>query len=279
MTKAFVETTILADALVKNKARSTAAKSAIKVFTESLLPVYAIKEFKTGVLRRAIWIHAKLFTTGSWSSTYDSMSRMLGTLNFRYTSTALEILSTAAEQVVGKMTLSGLVKKYGPNAREDTVLRDRYRFALGSIIRLAWKNRRKLTTAVVDDIPCYPEDDIVEDRGVFEIGETKCQVADECALAKRLRADLPTLEKLLKTVEAQPSKPENKKRAQALKDIIRFPRGKISPAQCVQLGDAIFAFFCPLDAIILSTNIKDLRPLAECIGKKAQTPAEGTKKP
>jgi hypothetical protein len=41
---------------------------------------------------------------------------------------------------------------------------------------------------------------------------------------------------------------------------------------CRDLGDAIFAFFCPSNAVVLTTNLGDHEPLANAIGKKAEKP-------
>ncbi len=41
---------------------------------------------------------------------------------------------------------------------------------------------------------------------------------------------------------------------------------------CRSLGDAIFAFFAPADAAILTTNERDHRPLAAALGKSVDTP-------
>ncbi|HEY1731608.1 MAG TPA: hypothetical protein VGG15_07655, partial [Terriglobales bacterium] len=41
---------------------------------------------------------------------------------------------------------------------------------------------------------------------------------------------------------------------------------------CRDLGDAIFAFFCPAEAEIATTNLRDLKPLAQAMGKAARAP-------
>jgi hypothetical protein len=75
VTKAYVETTVLADALLKPGARASAAKATIGRFSESLLPVYSIKEFKAGPLHHYVWFHGKLVQTKSWGkSLYGSNS-------------------------------------------------------------------------------------------------------------------------------------------------------------------------------------------------------------
>jgi hypothetical protein len=45
-------------------------------------------------------------------------------------------------------------------------------------------------------------------------------------------------------------------------------------SKCRSLGDAVFAFLAPVDSVILTTNIKDHRPLAQALGKSAVSPAD-----
>lgn len=272
MNKAFVETTVLADALLKPGPRANSATAAVRGFQESLLPVYAIKEFKAGPLHHYVWFHGKLATTKSWAKTLEQLRKMaMSPFKHRWVSTAVEALEAAAVRNRSR-TLGYLVQKYGDIATEDAVICDRYRYALRSIIMRAWKGRRQLTSRVVDELECYVEGDVVEERGLIELGEIDCCPEDECALATDLRRQPAMLEAMRKAVDAQPSKEENTKRSQVLHDLIRVPNRKLTPRQCRYLGDAIFAFFCPPDAIILTTNKRDLRPLAEALGKRVQTP-------
>jgi len=273
VTRAYVETTVLADALLKPGKRATAAKVAIRRFDESLLPVYAIKEFKAGPLHHYVWFHGKLFTTRSWSKTLAQLRiTAMSPFRIRWISTAVEALEAAARKNAC-VTMGHLVTKYGVAATEDTVLCDRYRLSLRSIIMRAWRNRRKLTSVVIDELTCYPESDVVEERGLIELGEINCLPQDECCLAAELRQNPTSLETMSDAIKAQPLKPENVKRAQVLRDLVRLPPSqKLMPKQCRDLGDAVFAYFCPIDAVILTTNDGDLRPLAGALGKKVETP-------
>jgi hypothetical protein len=273
--KAYVETTVLADALLKPGARAKSAITAIKTFEESQLPVYAIKEMKAGPLHHYVWLHGKLVTTRSWAKTLEQLRKMAMTPRRYWVSTAVEALEAAAHSE-RSVTLGDLVERYGRIATDDVVRCDRYRLALRNIVVSAWRRRHRLTSSVVDPLPCYAETEICEERGLIELGETKCQPTVECALAAPLKANPEALKKLRVAVEAQPDKPENKKRGKVLKDLVRVPKEKLTPVQCRQLGDAVFAFFCPDAATILTTNTKDLRPLADALGKKAQSPIETT---
>ena len=271
MTRAYVETTVLADALLKPGPRAGAAKSALRRYDESLLPVYSIKEFKAGPLSHYVWFHGKLVTTGSFEKTLaqlrkTAMSPFLG----RWVSTAVEALGAAAHRN-RNMTMGQLAKKHGVLATEDVVLCDRYRLSLQRIIMGAWRRRRQLTSSVVDELSCYAEDDVVEERGLIELGEVDCCPKDECCLAAELRRHPEILKRMRAAIEAQPPKDENVKRSQVLRSLIRTKQ-KLTPKQCRHLGDAVFAYFCPPDAVVLTTNMTDLRPLAEALGKKAEAP-------
>lgn len=94
----------------------------------------------------------------------------------------------------------------------------------------------------------------------------------ECCLAPLLRERIPELKKLLAAVKDQPDKPENRRRAKALRAICRTPNREFSEEMCRNLGDAYFALFAPAEAVILTTNVKDLEPLASALGKKVKRP-------
>jgi hypothetical protein len=269
VSKAYVETTVLADALLKPGERASAAMTAIRRFEESELPVYSIKEFKAGPLHHYVWLHGKLVTTNSWRKTLTQLRKMAMSPRTRWVSTAIEALEAVAQKS-GGASMQELVTKYGPLATDDVVRCDRYRLTLRSIIMRGWKKRRELTSRVVQELPCYTEGTLTEERGLIEIGETKCY--QDCSLAAELRRNPVILEIMKRTVDAQPTKLENVKRSQVLGDLIRGSHSRLSPKQCIALGDAIFAFFCPNNATILTTNERDLRPLAEALGKKTELP-------
>lgn len=271
MTKAYVETTVLTDALLKPGPRSNSAKSALRRYEASLLPVYSIKEFKAGPLHHYVWFHGKLVTTKSWEKTLMQLRKTaMSPFRSRWVSTAVEALEAAAHKD-RNTTLGHLIGKYGMLATDDVVRCERYRYSLRSIIMRAWKLRRKLTSAVVDELSCYPEEDIVEDRGLIDLGEVDCDPKKECCLATELRKHPEILKKMRAAIGKQDPKDENVKRAQVLRNLGR-PNQRLTSQQCRHLGDAIFVYFCPPDAVILTTNLKDLCPLAESIGKIAEAP-------
>ena len=258
MSKAYVETTVLADALLKLGLRASAAISALRRYDESLLPVYSIKEFKAGPLAKYVWLHGKLVTTKSFEKTLAQLRKSaMSPFRVRWVSTAVEALEAAAHQN-RYVTLGELLSRYGALATDDAIRCERYRLSLRRIIMRAWKKRRQMTLSVVDELSCYPEGQVVEERGLIDLGEVDCCPKDECCLAAELRRHPETLRKMKAAIAAQPSKKdENIKRAQVLRSLIRSKQ-KLTAKQCRHLGDAVFAYFCPPDAVILTTNTTDL---------------------
>lgn len=272
MRKAFVDTTILTDAILKSGEVKKLAIDALKQFDETELPVFAIKEFKAGPLKNFVWMHNKLVTVGSYAKALGALHSMSRTPRRYTTSTALEALRDAAGSI-SKETLGDLVTKYGERASHDKVLCDEFRLAIKVAIIKAWKRRRKVTTRVVLPLPCYREIAPYENRGLIELNPQKCDPPSECSLASLLRQNLSELEKMRDAIKDS-GKEENKRRAKVLHEICRKPRAPIQEKDCQTLGDAIFVLFSPIDSIILTTNTSDIKPLAEALGKVTESPVE-----
>ena len=271
MANALVETTVFTDALLKPGGAGKAAKDALLRYDVTELPVYAIKEFASGPLKHFIWFHNKLVTSHSFANAIDALQRMSLTPRRYTTSTALEALREAAEKT-GRTTTSEMVRSYGPAATLDSIQRDKYRLAIKAIITRAWQKRRSLVSRVVFPLECYEENDIVEEGGLLVSNSTDCAHQLECSISRELRKDGPTLKKLKAVVDASPPKPENQRRSQALRHLIRTPKREFPHEMCRALGDAVFAFCAPLDSTILTTNLRDIEPLAKALGKSVECP-------
>jgi hypothetical protein len=261
MTNAYVETTVLTDVLLKpGTLKKTRAQSALARYGTTLLPVYSIKEFKAGPLGHYCYVHDKLVATRSLSQTLNAINS-LHPLNAYKKATAHEAYAAATKLVEDD---------YSPPADE---LADRYRIALASLIERSWRKRRKVTSATVDDLDCYTETKPrLEKDGLFDLKPKLCDRDKECCLHKKLVARKGTLEKLRNAIPETSARKEDGDRRKVLKQLIHSPKLVITREQCRQLGDAVFAFFCPEDAVILTTNVRDHQPLAQAIGKNAEAP-------
>jgi len=268
--RAFVETTVLTDLLLKRGELNERAATALKRFEETLLPVYAIKEFKAGPLRNFVWLHNKLVVLDSFEAALDALQRISRTPRRYLTSTAIEALKTSAYSI-SKTKGSELFEKYGPDSDLDSIQRDEYRLALKTAVIKAWRRRKRSFSAVVQPLSCYTEVAPQEQRGLLILEPVRCSPENGCCLGPELAKAPGVLEALKKATE-QIDNAEHRRRSKTLHEIARKPNLPVSESQCRALGDAIFAFFAPADSVILTTNMRDLQPLAEAIGKTAEAP-------
>lgn len=271
MNKAFVDTTIIADALLKERPTSKSAIDALNRFQSTELPVYAIKEFKAGPLKYFTWFHNKLALLGSFTASLKALQRMSLTPKRYTTATAIEALMGASARLKNS-NQDSLLQKYGQVANIDVFLCDQYRLALKAKIIKAWRHRRRITTNVVCPLSCYKEVNWYVRNRLIMLDPTRCEVQTECCLAPELKKRLADLVKLRNVIRKQSKSRENERRARALRELIRKPKALMSEKICRDLGDAYFALFAPQDSVILTTNAKDHKVLAEALGKKAETP-------
>jgi hypothetical protein len=266
MSDAYVETTVLTDILLKpTTAKQRRAKAALARYENTILPVYSIKELKAGPLGYFAYVHNKLVQTRSLADTLKAVSALARGSYLQTTSN--EALAAAGELSKRQPRVSlGLGNSDAENA-------DSYRLALECLIIRSWRRRRKITTQVVDELPCYVEAaPRIGKNGLLDLKPQQCERDQECCLAPKLKSEPRLLEALRNSIPENSGKSEHQKRRQALKQLIKHPNERVDREICRDLGDAIFAFFCPKDAVVLTTNLRDHEPLAKSINKRAEKP-------
>jgi hypothetical protein len=272
MRKFFLDTTVLTDLLLKHGPRVERIKALLKE-AETELPAFAIREMKAGPLRSFVWTHNKLATTHSLAKTLEALHALSRTPQRYMTSTAIEALSVAQSKGIGPQAIGSLTKKHGTSITLDWVQAYELRLHLRRLITQAWRNRRNVATRVVRPLACYQETAPTEKRGLLGLKPNKCLPLGECCLAEDLRKGASEIEKLIEANNTLPVTGESQRRGKALRDLGK-PTFKLDDKACRDLGDALFAFFAPKDAAILTTNLKDHRPLAAALGKQAVAPPE-----
>jgi hypothetical protein len=272
VTKAYVDTTILTNILLKSGDTHDVCLAALGRYEATQTPCYAIKEFSAGPLSYWIWCHNKLKMSESVPDTMAAINVLFATPGRNRAATALEALSEAMGHAVADTRFGKLVDKYGRSAAEHTAFADRHRYWIRRKINKAWAMRRSVSKPI-QEIPCFEENAPgVDEKGLLGPKSWRCKPMPDCALAPALKADISALIKLRDAILVQPTKPENQRRLKALRDIIRTPKRPIDEISCRRLGDAIFAFFAPVDSVILTTNLKDHQPLAAALGKSVEAP-------
>ncbi len=266
MNRAYVDTSVLTDLLLKDDER---AKLALGRYGWTGLPVYAIKEFRFGPLNNWIWFYNKL-VINSYTDALRELHRMAFTPKRYTTLTAIEALTQVAKQFEALLT-EEVLRNY-PGETLDQVIRDQYLLHMKRKIIESWRRRREVTSEVVQEIPCYSERaPSFQTGGLIDSVRLGCDHGGECSLAADLRKRNADLAKILKMLKRLPAKPEHERQIATLKEFLKKKsRIVFGDLQCRRLGDVMFAIFCPGDAVILTTNMKDHEPLAAAVAKRAE---------
>jgi hypothetical protein len=269
--KGYVETTILTDCLLKAASSGGAGAKALAGYESTQLPVYAIKEFKAGPLLNFVYIHNKIATHG-FAAAIGALQRLSLTPQKYKTATSIQALQECFVKLSGQ-SMTAIADQHGDDANAAITALIRNNIAI--MIRAAWHDRNSVATKVVAPLSQYEEKGPARKNGLFDLEPTKCK-ADDCCMAPLLRQNIPALQKLWASLKTAPLKAENLRRSKALKRIIKHPKEKISEETCRALGDAVFALFCPIDHAVLTTNLRDHRPLCAALAKKATNPYDPT---
>ncbi|MFO1133275.1 MAG: hypothetical protein U1E16_14845 [Hyphomicrobiales bacterium] len=262
--KAFIETTILVDGLLKTKRRRAQVRQALSSFDEAFLPQYAIKEMKLGPLHGFVWFHNKLVATPNLPDALNALHGVIRSPKKNLAATAMEALIVAEESIASLRYLPESLGSISP-ARRERLRRAEMINSLRVHILLAWRKRRKTFTRVVSSLSCFVEDEIVLKNDVIDCGRLKC-AHQPCCLRDEFATRPDDLMKLMKVCGAG-TRDEDRRRHKALRQLVRTPNRELDSKLCRSLGDAVFALQAPGDAVIVTTNIKDIEPLAAALGK------------
>jgi len=271
MTTAFLETTVLTDYCLKKDGSEKTARAALRRFSKIIVPQFAWKEFKRGPLHTYAWMHNKLLDTRSFTASLSALQKISRTPRRYFTSTIIQSLHTAFVNGFDGVTIKDLQARYGAKANLDTLHADVLRLELKRAIHASWPRREKLFDGVHHRLSCYPDAQLVDDEGRIETKPDDCPKGADCCL----KAQLTTRRQDVALVRARLPKdgrPETSKRFRVLRQIEKHQSRVMTPKDCRDFGDAYFVLFCPPGAIILTTNSRDIQPLANALGVSVETP-------
>lgn len=271
MSEAFAETTVLTDVLLKKDGSEKAARAVFRGFEAVSLPHFAWKEFKRGPLRAFVWIHNKLADTRSFQKSLSALQKLSGTPQKYLTSTTIQAIHTAFVKGFDQTTLQDLQARYGKAAELDQLHADMLRLELKKVIYGSWPRRKSLFGGFCDALSCYRDAELSGSDGRIEIAPRDCPHNTDCCLKSRLARrskDLGTLRKSL----PRDSRKETEERYRVLKQIEKHQSRIMTPKDCRAFGDAYFVLFCPKGATIVTTNLRDIQPMADALGVKVISP-------
>ncbi|MDF0498100.1 hypothetical protein [Bradyrhizobium yuanmingense] len=267
----FLETTVLTDLLLKKDGSEKVARAGLRRFSEVIAPHFAWKEFKRGPLHTYVWMHNKLLDTKSFSASLSALQKISRTPRRYFTSTIIQSLHTAFVKAFDGVTIKDLQSRYGSKANLDTLHADVLRLELKRTIYSSWPRRKKLFGGLHHVLPCYPDNELVDQGGRIETKPDDCPNGSDCCL----KAQLATRRKDIALARAnlpKDGRPESSKRFRVLRQIEKHQGRLMTPKDCRDFGDAYFVLFCPKGATILTTNTRDIQPIANGLGVAVQNP-------
>lgn len=271
MTDAFIETTVLTNLLLKKDGSERAAKAAIGKYTNAVVHQFAWKEFKRGPLKNFVWAFNKLADTKSFLDTLLALQRMSMTPQRYLTATAIQAFHTAFKGMFSAASLDTLKSQYGEKADVDKLHADAIRLELKRTIVTSWSKRRTLFGGQQEPLPCYPDKDLTENGARLELDPRDCKRGSDCCLRSRLsnrRKDVAAAKDAL----PDDKRKETRERYRVLRQLEKHPNSLMLPKDCRRFGDAYFVLFCPDDAVVLTTNVRDIQPMADALRVPFSTP-------
>lgn len=272
MSHGFVETTVLTDFLLKRDGSEKAAANSFKRFSQVSVPQYAWKEFKRGPLANFLWAYNKLSETGSFTASLAALQRMSRSPKRYLTSTAIQAFHSAFVSFFDSATLHSLGKQYGAKADLDALHADFLRFEIKAAIVKSWGRRHAILGGPVHILECYPDAEIRETTARIEIEPRDCPRSASCCLKTELRTRARDVAAVRASLRSIPRRKEITSRSDVLRHIEKHKSASMTYKDCRHFGDAYFVLFCPTGATILTTNQRDIEPMAKALGIQLERP-------
>lgn len=272
MTTSFVETTVLTDYLLKCDGSEISARNAFSRYSENVVPEFAWKEFKRGPLANFVWAYNKLNETNDMSKTLEALQRLSRTPQRYLTSTAIQAMHTGfARLFQSHSTIANLQQQYGPTANMNSVITDALKLELKRQILSAWEQRKTLFGGPYHKLSCYSNSDITLTDKRIELHPRDCRKGD-CCLKPPLANRKKDIAAMRASLDPNDTRKEITERRRVLRDIEKHAHTQMNQKDCRRFGDAYFVLYCPPDAVILTTNTRDIEPMAATLGIATDRP-------
>jgi hypothetical protein len=273
MPDAFLETTALTNYTLKKDGSEKAVAATLAKYQKVLVPQFAWKEFKRGPLSYFIWAHNKFADTGSYKATMLALQSLSRSPKRYLTSTAIQAMHTAFVRAFDGVSLSELEERFGPKAKIDAVFADALRLEIKRVIFSSWGMRERLFGGPYHVLTCYPDRDLTDRKNRIEAAPRDCAKGAACCLKETLTSMPDELAKARSALKGEDTRREVTRRAKVLRQLQVHPNNVMGRKECQDLGDAYFVLFCPKDATIITTNMRDIEPMAKKLGRATESPS------
>jgi hypothetical protein len=269
---ALVETTILTDFLLKRDGSQLAAKHLMDKYSEVLIPHFSWKEMKRGPLAAFVWFHNKLSQTGDFSVTLIALQKISRTPKKYFTATSIQAIHSAFVNLFGQ---SNLVKGgHGLSGEELNKLISRsLRVETRRIVESAWRKRDELGGGIHHRLICYPDAELRFSKELLDIDPRDCKKGVKCCLHAEILLNDSRVDTIRNAIDRNDNRKELVDRRQTLRAATKHRSSPLNKDDCRKIGDAYFVIFCPPGYDIITTNSRDIEPMARSVGIDVVNPS------
>jgi hypothetical protein len=155
---------------------------------------------------------------------------------------------------------------------QEIGLADYIRYELKRAIMRSWNSRTHLFGGPYHILTCYPDAPISEAMKRLEVKPDECASKSECCLKPALAKRGKDLAAMRNALKGDTGRKEIVQRARILRQLEKHFTSLMGIKECRAFGDAYFVLFCAANAVILTTNVRDIEPMAAALGLRVQTP-------
>lgn len=220
MSKAFVDTTILCDALgMSTKIRGQVATEMLGKYGQTEAPYYGLKELRAGPLSYWIYAHNVLVAEKTIEDAIDRVRRS-GGFKPRKAAISSGAITNGLLAVISELKRAAAPKDYDEKAElQNYLCRRIFKF---------WNKRRSVVSRIVQPLSCFTDSDLTIDENQlirFAGDGSECSKSASCGAANELHrhpVEVNTILEALrppKTIE-KGEKRETTRRRSALKEVL-----------------------------------------------------------
>jgi hypothetical protein len=120
-------------------------------------------------------------------------------------------------------------------------------------------------------LSCYTDAELLDREGRIETKPDDCAKGSNCCLKSQLASRAKDVA-LVRSSLPKDGRQETSRRFRVMKQIEKHRSSIMTPDDCRAFGDAYFVLFCPKGATILTTNTRDIKPMAVALGVNFSNP-------
>lgn len=266
----FLETTIMVDAVCKDKATKEKIRKILSRYDKSYTSNYARMEFKKGALQHLIYLHGKVVNCKSISEVFEAITKLSATRLRNKLGSVLESVTNFYRDM-GKTRVSEIRKKYR-DITIDEYQKEMMESYLGTLIHRSWRNFDKVADEVINPTSCFVDIQGPKKKGrIYDNSPRTCDNSmQKCEVRKFFNDNNADFSKILKKLKELPEPDtETRNRIKSLKKILRVKKIDVRQKDCWNCSDAIMAMEAPQNSDIFNNNEKHYIPICEAVGKKS----------